>query len=306
MKRHLVPPSSMAFDTRSRMLTDEIRPEWADDVKATHRANYENLIASLSVELGPIDFHRKLADFKDIGLLPFSIISYHNGFLEQIRRAFVQGYYYPALTAACALGERILNHLVIDLRDHFRDRKSHSKVASGESFDKWQQLIYVLDDWGVLRPDAITAMRKLEIIRHRSLHYSEKTYGKLREEALDAIRLLTSCINAQFSAFGTQPWFIRGTKGAAFIKAEWETNPFVREFYLPICPSVGIYYSLNHSSRGWELFDFKDYDERIISDDEFCQLYNERDHTRLAPTSVPPPEHIERYIFQILSRPAAK
>ncbi|HWV83318.1 MAG TPA: hypothetical protein VNZ50_17955, partial [Hyphomicrobiaceae bacterium] len=120
------------------------------------------------------------------------------------------------------------------------------------------------------------------------------------------IKLLISCIETQFSAFGTQPWFIKGTKGAAFIKSEWENNPFIREFYLPICPAVGIYYSLAHSSNGWELFDFKDYEDRIISDDEFCQLYNDRDHTRLAPTTLPPPEHIIRYIWQPWAPSAAK
>jgi len=48
------------------------------------------------------------------------VIAYHNSFLRRVRDAFASGNYYPALTAGCALGERILNHLILDLREEFR------------------------------------------------------------------------------------------------------------------------------------------------------------------------------------------
>ena len=52
-------------------------------------------------------------------MLPFSVIAYHNLFLEQTREAFVMGHDYPALTGSCALGEKILDPFVLRLRDDY-------------------------------------------------------------------------------------------------------------------------------------------------------------------------------------------
>ncbi len=291
-RRHLIPVAAINFDTRVRTLIDDIRPEWDESVKATHHQNYANLIAALCVELGAVDFQRKLQDFKAIGALPFSIISYHNDFLNQSRNAFVQGFYYPALTAASALGERILNHLVLDLREHYKHKTTYSKVANRSSFDNWQRAINVLTDWNVLLPEAATAFRKLEPIRLRSLHFSKSTYVQLREDALQAIQLLGNVVETQFSAIGRQPWFIEGTAGACFIKSDWEQNPFVSTYYLPSCPLVGVNYAYSNENGKWRLFDYRKHGDEIISDEEFCRRFNERDASLLAPTMMPPEDHI--------------
>jgi hypothetical protein len=294
-RRHLIPVPAMNFDTRPRTLSDEIRPDWDESVKEAHRQNYANLIASLSVELGPVDFLRKLHDFKTIGVLPFSIVAHHNVFYDQIRKSFVQGYYYPALTSACSLEERILNHLVLDLRDNFADRKTYSKIANLSSIQSWQIAINVLVDWNVLLPDAASAFRKLEGLRQRSLHFSESTYQTLRDDAVRAIGLLSKIIEAQFPAAGTQSWFVRGTKGASFISAPWQDDPFVKKYYLPLCPLVSIHYVYSFENGKWLLFDFKECGDEAISDEEFCQRYNERDPSSLAPTTWPPANGIVCY-----------
>lgn len=305
MRRHIIPVPAMSFDTRALTLGEEIKPEWEESVKELHRSNHANLLASLSVELGAVDFGRKLQDFKALGVLPFSIVSYHNDFLRQARGAFVQGYYYPALTAACALGERILNHLILDLRDDYKEKKTHKKVADGASFDKWQQAIYVLNDWGVLLPDAAGAFNKLKALRDKSLHFSPSTYVDLRADALRAIDLLSTVITSQFPVLGLQPWFIEGIVGASFIKAEWESNPFVKKFYLPFCPRVGIYCQYAHANGHWKLFDFKSYDDRELTDAEFCAAYNGRDGSRLAPTTEPASSDVICYEWVRRSNPVS-
>jgi hypothetical protein len=72
-------------------------------------------------------------------------VAFHNVFFNQVRDSFVIGSYYPALTAACALGERILNHLVLGLRDSFRTAEEYKRVYRKDSFDNWMIPIDVLE-----------------------------------------------------------------------------------------------------------------------------------------------------------------
>src|SRR5262245_255998 len=126
MKRHLI--WTMDFDSRAHTLELEIGDHWDPQVKEQWRQNKDQIAGSVAGEFGSEDLERKLRDFAAIGVRPFSIISHHNTLFAQVRDAFVQGAYYPALTGACALGERILNHLVIDLRDEFRSTPEYKSV----------------------------------------------------------------------------------------------------------------------------------------------------------------------------------
>lgn len=55
----------------------------------------------------------KISRLIEIGSKPFSVVSFHNRFFGQVRHAYVVGAAYPAATGTCALGERVLNHLVL-------------------------------------------------------------------------------------------------------------------------------------------------------------------------------------------------
>src|SRR5256885_2021982 len=103
MKRYFVPGFFGLWDARSHHL-DDIQDQWEDAVKKQHQENQANIIAGLRREFGDDRFEHKLKNFKDFGYAPMSIVSYHNMFFYQVRRAFVIGSYYPALTGACALG----------------------------------------------------------------------------------------------------------------------------------------------------------------------------------------------------------
>lgn len=151
MKRYRV--FLIHWDSRGHLLRDEIRYEWDEDVKALHRENRERMIEGLTRQYGEAGIEAKLENLRTIGGQAFSIVAYHNRFYRQAREAFIVGAYYPALTAACALGERILNHLILGLRDDYKGQPGHDEVATDKSFTNWKMMIRALEGWGVLLAD---------------------------------------------------------------------------------------------------------------------------------------------------------
>src|SRR5688572_3834923 len=118
----------MDFDTSPTLLSQKISLEWEDDVRAMWVRNKRNITDSLKLTHGKSNFGAKLRNFIDLGPAPFSIVSYYNLLLRQVRSAFVHCDYYPSLVGACALGERILNHLVLDLRENYRGAYGYKEV----------------------------------------------------------------------------------------------------------------------------------------------------------------------------------
>ncbi len=267
------------FDTRATVLATEIHENWDEKNKAMWRKNKMQIVNNLRQTFGESRIDQKVQDFTDMGVKPFSIIAYHNTLFEQVRFAFTAGTYYPALVGACALGERILNHLVLDLREDFRATPQYKRVYKKSSFDDWRLAIDTLVAWEVMLPDIAAEFGKLEKLRHRSIHFNVETYSKLREDALTAIAHVRSIIDRQFGTFGTQPWFIEGIRGAAFIKRDYEMHPFIRRYFLPQCPFVGVRCGFDGNLRP---LDFNDYGDGELTDQEFCEAYNSRDPATVA------------------------
>ena len=245
-------------------------------MKQKHLDDQAQICGALLHDFGLDHGDVKIKNFRDLGSLPISIVAYHNKFLRQVRRAFVIGSYYPALTGACALGERILNHLLLSLREFFKGSPEYKTIYKKDSFDKWDILIGTLKSWGILLPDAVTAFNELKGIRNRAIHFNPETDHNDRDLALTAIQTLERVINSQFSGFGPQPWFIKNTPGTIFLKKSVETDPFIRTVYLPNCTLVGPYHTLEYSSSGWIVHDNFAYEDREISDEEFAHLHNDR------------------------------
>jgi hypothetical protein len=248
-------------------------------VKANLRESKARMVAQLRQDFGELHADRKVRDFTDMGVKPFSIIAYHNALFEQVRIAFTSGAYYPALVGACALGERILNHLVIDLREDFRTRPQYKKVYNKSSFDNWEVAMSTLVAWDIMLPDVAEEFEKLAELRHRSIHFNADIYSRLREEALTAIAHLRTIIDRQFGTFGNQPWFIPDIRGACFIRREYETQPFIKRYFLPQCPFVGVRSGFDRNLRP---VDFHDYGDGELTDQEFCDTFNNRDPARVA------------------------
>lgn len=141
MKRYRVLGAD--FDTRARFLEMEINPEWEPHIREQWEANKANIRLGLEAQYGKLDLEAKIKNFTEFGVLPFSVIAFHNRFLRQTRDAFTIGAYYPALTGTAALGERILNQLLIRLRGYYTGTPEFKKVYNKDSFQDWEAAIDV-------------------------------------------------------------------------------------------------------------------------------------------------------------------
>jgi len=272
-RRHL--SYSLDFDTRAHLLV-EPGEGWTEEAQRLHIENRERIRAGLEREFGAQNINKKIENFSTIGAKPFSIISHHNRLFDQIRNSFVIGAYYPALVGACALGERILNHLVLDLRDHYKHTPEYKRVYLKNSFDNWRLPIEILEAWGVLLPKAAAEFRALQVLRHRSVHFNPSTYTTLEVDALTAISHLREIISQQFTTHGDRPWFIEGTQGHLFIKRDWEDHPFIKTYFLPECPFVGPNFTISFEG-GLQFRDHVDYGNGDWSDEMFAKAFENRD-----------------------------
>jgi len=240
----------MQFDARPNILSMKIEPTWEPHIQQQLHAARAQVSAELAAQYGLVQLDRKIRDFCELGAAPFSVISFHNVFYDQARSAFTVGAYYPALTAACALGERILNHLVLLFRDDFAATPEYRHVYRKDSFDNWDLAIDTLAAWNVLLPDAVSSFRALRDLRNRSLHFNPETDRSAREQALVAMRTLHGIIDCQFTVFGIRPWFIPSDTGISLVKKESERDPFVAKVLLPSCALVGPEHDLEQAGDG--------------------------------------------------------
>jgi hypothetical protein len=272
MLRHRV--LHLDFDARANLLEVEIRDDWEPGVRENMRQNVVAIQAQLVAQYGSFAGARKLADFRAIGAAPFSVLAFHNAFYRQARDAFVAGAYYPALVGSCALGERILNHLLLLFRDDFSHTPEYRKVYRKDSFDNWDLAIDTLLAWQLILPATAEAFRELRTIRNRSLHFNPATDANARGEALAALRALYEVIDRQFTGFGDRPWYIPNDMGLTFVRKSFAHDPFVARVIVPSCALVGPAHDVEVSADG-NLFavDPTEYPAIEISDDEYLERF---------------------------------
>jgi len=270
VKRYRV--TKFEFDTRANVLGIKIRDDWKEQVKEHWRFTKRNIRQSILQEFGVVTAEQKLRNFVDLGVVPFSVVAFHNKFFPQVRSSFIVGSYYPALTGVCALGERILNHLIIRLREYYRNTKEYKKVYRKDSFVNWELAIDTLESWDVLLPEVICLYRKLKELRNKAIHFNPETEQNDRELALEAIRILSKIIAKQFSSFGGQPWFIPDTREIGFIKKEFESNPFIKEVYLPNSTLLGPLHKTRYDGSR-VVYEDIEYGGEEITDSEFAKMF---------------------------------
>ena len=259
MKRHVFIPQDFNYAVNTLNLNppDE---SWDDLRKESYHQNQDRIIQRLQLQYGPDRFFQKLENFKEIGALPASVISYHNDFFRQIRDSFVQESYYTALTGACALGERIYSHLIFDLRNSYSAPDFYKDVKNKNSFQNWDKAIKCLETWGVFQEP---------VISQEFLHFGADIYKNLRNDALKALRHLSKIIELQFSGHN-RPCMIENTR---FIKKSFESIPFIQRYYLPQCPLVSPDHNLLRlNNGGWLVFDRENYEDKEVSDREYASL----------------------------------
>ncbi len=168
------------------------------------------------------------------------------------------------------MGERVLNHLVLNLRDQYKTSHSYKHIYNKNSFDKWQIAIDALTEWSVLTDDAQKLYKQLNKMRNNAIHFNLETEQNTRQAALDALLTFGKIVEAQFAAIGELPWLF-SPPGEVYIKRDWETVPFVQLVYLPNTFHVGP----NHqvvSIFPWQVTDNFDYETRNVTDKEFIVL----------------------------------
>ncbi|MER8713135.1 hypothetical protein, partial [Mesorhizobium sp. M1295] len=270
-------PFSFDFDSTPGDLDDPM-DTWDEAVKQQHVANRARVIERLQLEYGDRHIDQVVENVRDLGAKGMSLISYHNQMHEQSRCAFITGAYYPALVGACALGERILNHLILDLREFYRSSPHFKRVYGKESFDNWAFAVQVLEDWTVLADGVGAQFLVLAGLRNRSVHFDPDTYTTVRVDALEALRTLGRIVAKQFGYFGRQPWFIDHTPGTQFIRRDWEERPFVRTYIIPRSGLVGPLYGMELLPNGfWRHLDYDDYGDANLDDEQFATAYRKRD-----------------------------
>jgi hypothetical protein len=252
----------------------QVRDTWDPTAKMLHEQNLKAIEESLVSEFGAQSFDVKKRNYLEIGPKRASILAFHNKFYEQVRNAFVVGSYYPALTGACALGERILNHLVLKLRDFYIGTPEYKSVYRKDSFDDWSVPISVLKSWNILLPDAVVALHSLASARNRAIHFNPEVDLNEKELALEAIKLLQKIIEVQFSAWGPMPWaFI--VPGEIYIKKDWENHPFIKKVYLPSCVKVGPGHEVLQVLPAWQVKDGCPLTCPEDTDDQFALMRQE-------------------------------
>jgi hypothetical protein len=83
---------------------------------------------------------------------------------------------------------------------------------------------------------------------------------------------LKEIIFNQFSAWGTQPWFILDTPGETSIKKDWESKHFIKKIYLPNCLLVGPKHTIESLMPHIIISDNFKYENKIVTDEKFVKL----------------------------------
>jgi len=196
-------------------------------------------------------------------------VAYHE-LLRETEKAYIGGDFYPALTAACCIGERILNELLISLREDHRSSPHYKKIYRIESIDNWPQAIEILKDWGCINEKVAINFTALLQLRNPSIHYGNIT-GR-EHDSLKSLNLIYEITNDLFGM--SHPRYFWGP-GEMYVKKEYESDPLTKVFILPSCFLVGHKYEIRDVEGVATIFDNFDYPDREISDDEFAMLRKE-------------------------------
>lgn len=268
-------PIEMTFDSRNVMLDQEIGEDWEPAIQKQWRTNQANIRMGLLAEHGTVDGEAKIANYRAMGPAPWSIVHQHNEVLAQVRSAFTHGDFYPALVGACALGERIFNDLLLELRQDYLNHSATTKRAkSSSTFTDWGSSLQVLRGWGVLDDSTHRKYLALASQRHAAVHFDATVQAVEREPALQAVHALQETTAAIFTSLGGPPTYIDGASGASFLSLAAEETPLIKRVFLPRSALVSPRHRMQpgHTPEGelvWQVLNDLDYDPTPLDDEEF-------------------------------------
>ena len=195
---------------------------------------HQMIADSLKEEWGGSDFDLKLKRFIDLDLAFIGIPEEYYKHLWPVVSAYCCGYFYPAMTSAGALGERILNRLIIKTRLYYKSSAHYKKIYNKESFDQWDLPIQILTEWRVISDKVADKFNILKKHRNDSTHYNDGYDFELNSH--EAVKALAAIINLQFNYIQRKDLFwVFDVPGEIWLRSSKTNDPFVIEFILPNC-----------------------------------------------------------------------
>ena len=200
---------------------------------------HEGMKGRLIEQHGKESIDDKYLRWKEVSRANMWVLEEFNQFLDEITKAYVQGYYYLSITGACCLTERVLNRLVVKLKKHHKASPRYKLFYDREQqIQNWGLLIDALEEWGVLNDEQVSICKKLHKYRNDTVHYIPDY--NFKNAAPIVIKLATRLIDSLFSVLDRgDTYHIFTVPGEIWVKEEKLNDPFVQEFILPCCSMGG-------------------------------------------------------------------
>jgi hypothetical protein len=260
------------FDASHHMLV-EASDDWAKEVREQHNTNRAATIDVLRRSHGEDRLEQVIQNAIDLGSDPWSVLGWHNQLWLDVKHTFVTCCYYSAGVAAGAVGERIVNHLLIDLADDYATVADQKTIAAKQS-PTFGRALGILRRWSVLEPNAMRHFERLRDLRNALVHFDVDLYQELRARSLEAVSSLRDAIDAQFGVL-VQRRLIPDTPGEMYLKQAFEIEPFIRHYVLPLAFHVSPHHTIEpHAESGyWTVGVDLHVDADEDSDEEFVRLH---------------------------------
>jgi hypothetical protein len=187
--------------------------------------------------------------------------------LREVESAYVHGDYFPALTSACCLGERILNHLIIGLRDYSKSSPHYKKVAQKDSFQDWKKLISILKEWRILDDDLSNHFKRLLDLRNPAVHF-----GGLQDKMQNANTAVQEVYYVTSKMFGEASSHFFVCDGEFYVKKDKISSPIVKEFIIPHCCLLSYKHNVESRDGVPTIVDDLSCQDVELSDEEFIEF----------------------------------
>ncbi len=229
----------------------------------------DHIIQRIKERYGTHDHDAKMKRYLDLKPPNFMVMPDYVNILNEIRDSYISGYLYAALTASCCLGERILNTLIIRLRDHYKKSRRYKWAKKSDSLTDWKQCIDTLLVWNVFSEDTGNDFRKLLDIRHESIHFD-----KLLDVEAKSTKTANLIMKITNDLFGVNDLNFFWTPGVPFVRKHRESEPIVRMFILPNCARVTYKHTVELGAEigKFIILDDQSVPHKEVTDEEFIEL----------------------------------
>ncbi len=179
-------------------------------------------------------FDEKFSRWKSIDYPPLGLIEEYPFKIEEIIKTYCMGYSYPAVTSACCLAERILNKLVLKCRSYFKNHPEYKNIHNKDSFDNWDKMLSLINDWNLIPKRAIELFQELKIFRNESIHFNDDY--DFDAAAPVVLNKLIEIINEVFGVINRKDlYLVFDVPGEVWVRSSIQESAFVQEFVVPHC-----------------------------------------------------------------------